>query len=122
MGLGAEGSLDDVGLQAGDQGGNEDNHRRTDGDAEGDQQRLHAVVQQEAQGDLPFGPQRIGRAHALSPRCRWDGLYARPHALAFGVADQHQIAGRQPLADLAERRAQHSQSHTDALDHTIAHP
>ena len=52
-----------------------------------------------------------------------DGLYARPHALAFfGVADQHQIAGRQPLADLAGRRAQHSQSHTDALDHAIAHP
>ena len=48
VGLGAEGSLDDVGLQAGDQGGNEDDHRRTDGDAEGDQQRLHAVVQQEA--------------------------------------------------------------------------
>ncbi|MND85572.1 hypothetical protein D3C80_775040 [compost metagenome] len=35
--LGAEGALDDVGLQAGDQRGDEDDHRRTDADADDDQ-------------------------------------------------------------------------------------
>ncbi len=56
MGLSAEGALDHIGLQAGDQRRDEHDHRRPDGDPENDQQCLHPVVEQEAQGDLPFDP------------------------------------------------------------------
>ncbi len=58
--LAAQGAVDDIALQPGNQGGDEHDHRRAHGDADENEQRLRAAIAQKLQGDIP------GQAHGRS--------------------------------------------------------
>ena len=66
MRLTTQGALHHVGLQASNQRGDKDDHRRADGNPQDDQQALLAVFEEKAQGNQPFRPVCApGLRHAL---------------------------------------------------------